>query len=320
VSAEVAAPASTVMVVDDSGVVRAWMGGMLEEQGYLVVEAADGREALDLCMSVPPDVILLDIEMPGLNGYQVLELLKAEAMLKDIPVVFVTSHSDQDDIIRGLLAGGHDFLSKPPKKAELMARVGAAMRVKQLQNELNLRNQQLDKTSRTDVLTGLFNRRHLVEQLTSCISTGSRRAEPVGVLLFDVDHFKHVNDTYGHSAGDTVLIELASRLSSELRAGDVAGRWGGEEFLVILPSTGLAGTVEAGERIRSVVAGQPFLAGDHVISVTISGGGASGIDIDDEALVHRADTGLYEAKDRGRNCVVVTVEAGPPVVTGTWLD
>jgi two-component system cell cycle response regulator len=320
VSAEVAGPASTVMVVDDSSVIRAWTGSKLEEQGYHVVEAADGQEALDLCLNAPPDVILLDIEMPGLNGYQVLELLKAEPTLKDIPVVFVTSRSSTEDITRGLLAGGHDFLTKNPETFELMARVSAAMRIKKLQDELNLRNEQLDKTSRTDVLTGLFNRRHLVEQLKSSISTGSRRDEPVGVLLFDVDHFKSVNDTYGHPAGDAVLIELARRLSSELRAGDVAGRWGGEEFLVILPSTGLAGTVEAGERIRSVVAGQPFLAGDEVISVTISGGGASGIDIDDEALVHRADTGLYEAKDRGRNCVVVTVEAGPPVVTGTWLD
>jgi diguanylate cyclase (GGDEF)-like protein len=311
---------STILIVDDSVVIRTVVRGWLEQQGYLVEEAVDGQAAIDQSLAAPPDVVLLDIEMPGMNGHEVLERMKAEDRLKDIPVVFLTNHSSMDEVLRGLGGGAHDYLSKPFLPPELVARVGAALRVKKLQDELRLRNEELDKTSRTDVLTGLYNRRHLEEQLRVGLSTGRRRNEPTGVLLFDLDHFKAVNDTYGHQAGDDVLCELASRLQSELRAGDVAGRWGGEEFLVILPNTGLGGTVEAGERIRGIISGRPFRAGSHSLTVTISGGGASGIDVDDEALIHRADTGLYEAKDRGRNCVVVTVEAGPPVVTGTWAD
>jgi two-component system cell cycle response regulator len=319
-TAERTADIFVVLVVDDSLVVRAVLRGLLEEQGYQVVEAADGETAINACLAEPPDVVLLDIEMPGLNGHEVLARLKSEETLKDIPVVFLTSNSSMDEILRGLRGGAHDYLNKSFDEPELVARVAAALRVKKLQDELVRRSEELDRTSRTDVLTGLYNRRHLEEQLRNGVATAVRRDEPLGVLLFDLDHFKTVNDTYGHRAGDQVLIEMARRMEGELRAGDIAGRWGGEEFLVILPNTDLAGTVEAGERIRDIVASDTFTAGDDVIPVTISGGGASDIDASDEALVHRADNGLYEAKDRGRNCVVVTAPAGPPVVTGPWTE
>ncbi len=257
-------------------------------------------------------MVLLDIEMPGLNGHEVLARLKAEESVKDIPVVFLTDHARRWTrcCAASRVAPTTTSASRPVE--ELAARVGAAARVKKLQDELRLLNLQLDKTSRTDVLTGLFNRRHLEEQLRKSISTGRRREEPVGLLLFDLDHFKSVNDTYGHLAGDAVLVEFSRRVETELRAGDIAGRWGGEEFLVILPHTGLAGTVEAGERIRSAIAVEPFFVADQPIAVTVSGGGAAGVGMGDEDLVHRADNGLYEAKDRGRNCVVVTAETGPP--------
>jgi diguanylate cyclase (GGDEF)-like protein len=292
----------------------------LEAMGYLVREAVDGEAAIAACLADPPDVVLLDVEMPGLDGYAVLQRLKAEETVKDIPVVFLTSRSEENDIVRGLEGGGHDYLSKSFSNTELQARVAAALRVKKLQDQLLQRTKELYLTSRTDVLTGLYNRRHLEEQLRIAIATAVRRDEPIGVLLLDVDHFKAVNDTYGHLAGDEVLVELARRIHAELRAGDIAGRWGGEEFLVLLPNTGLAGTVETGERIRAIVEAEQFGAGEEYISVTISGGGASDIDVDEEALVHRADNGLYEAKDRGRNCVVVTATAGPPVVTGPWTE
>jgi two-component system cell cycle response regulator len=309
-----------IMVIDDSATVRFAIRADLEEVGYEVREAVDGEAGIAACLADPPDVVLLDVEMPGLNGHDVLQRLKAEETLKNIPVVFLTSHSDMEEVLRGLQGGGHDYVGKPFRSQELQARVGAALRVKKLQDQLVQRTAELYLTSRTDVLTGLYNRRHLEEQLRIGIATAVRRDEPIGVLLFDVDHFKAVNDTYGHLAGDEVLVELARRIQAELRAGDIAGRWGGEEFLVILPNTGLAGTVETGERIRSIIEAEQFGAGEQYISVTISGGGASDIDVDEEALVHRADNGLYEAKDRGRNCVVVTATAGPPVVTGPWRE
>jgi diguanylate cyclase (GGDEF)-like protein len=311
---------STVMVVDDSIVVRRVLRDHLEEMGYQVNEAADGESGIAACLADPPDVVLLDVEMPGLDGHQVLQRLKAEETLKDVPVVFLTSHSGMEEVLRALDGGAHDYVSKPFVEMELQARIRAAMRVKKLQDQLVLRTEELYQTSRTDVLTGLYNRRHLEEQLRIGIATAVRRDEPIGVLLFDVDHFKSVNDTYGHLAGDEVLVELAHRIRTELRAGDIAGRWGGEEFLVLLPNTGLAGTVETGERIRSIVEAERFGAAEEYIAITISGGGASDIDVEEEALVHRADNGLYEAKDRGRNCVVVTAATGPPVVTGPWTQ
>jgi diguanylate cyclase (GGDEF)-like protein len=309
-----------VLVVDDSLTVRGAIRIYLEPEGYHVREAADGEAGIAACLADPPDVVLLDVEMPGPSGHDVLQRLKAEVTLRDIPVVFLTGHSGMEEVLRGLQGGGHDYVSKPFIESELKARVAAALRVKKLQDQLVQRTEELYTTSRTDVLTGLYNRRHLEEQLRIGIATAVRRDEPIGVLLLDVDHFKVVNDTYGHLAGDEVLVELARRIQAELRAGDIAGRWGGEEFLVLLPNTGLAGTVETGERIRAIVEAEQFGAGEEYISVTISGGGASDIDVDEEALVHRADNGLYEAKDRGRNCVVVTAAAGPPVVTGPWTE
>jgi diguanylate cyclase (GGDEF)-like protein len=297
---------ATVLIVDDSLVIRAVVRGWLEEQDYQVVEVADGETAIERCLADPPDVVLLDIEMPGLNGHEVLARLKSEEALKDIPVVFLTNHSSMDEVLRGLRGGAHDYLSKPFEPAELVARVGAAVRVKKLQDELHRRNNELDTLSRTDLLTGLFNRRHLDEQLTRNTSTARRYGHTLGVLLLDLDHFKNVNDTHGHLAGDQVLCEFARRVEGALRAGDIAGRWGGEEFLVLLPHTDLPGVVEVGEKIRTAIALEPFAIATGAISITVSGGCSTGADADVDDLVHRADTGLYDAKDRGRNCIVAT--------------
>jgi diguanylate cyclase (GGDEF)-like protein len=296
----------TILIVDDSLVMRAVVRGWLEEQGYDVIEVDDGALAVERCLVTPPDVVLLDIEMPGLNGHEVLARLKTEPTLKDIPVVFLSSHNGMDEVLRGLRGGAHDYLSKPFEPAELVARVGAAVRVKTLHDELQRRNLELDQLSRTDLLTGLYNRRHLEDQLTVQIKDALRYHHEVGVLLLDVDHFKSVNDAYGHMAGDEVLREFARRVTSELRAGDVAGRWGGEEFLTILPRTTLTEAVDAGERIRKVIAAQPFMAAGNAIRVTVSGGCAAGYGVSAEDLLRHADGGLYRAKDRGRNCVVPT--------------
>ncbi len=292
---------ATVLIVDDSLVVRAVVRDGLEGGGYRVVEAVDGLAALEQCRQAPPDVVLLDIEMPGLDGYQVLRALKSDAQLEDIPVVFLTSRSGMNDIVKGLNGGAHDYLQKPFAGAELLARVGSAVHVKQLQDQLRQRNAELDQMSRTDVLTGLYNRRHLDEELTRKHSEARRHAEPLCILLLDIDHFKRVNDVYGHPAGDLVLSAFADRLRAQLRAEDIAGRWGGEEFLVILPRTPLAGALEVADRIRAATAASPVTAGDSQISVTVSGGCALGPGDSVDATIHLADTCLYRAKDAGRN-------------------
>jgi diguanylate cyclase (GGDEF)-like protein len=295
---------ATVLVADDSLVVRAVVRAGLEEENYQVVEAVDGIQALDQCRRHPPDAILLDIEMPGLDGYEVLAELKANPDLRQIPVVFLTKRTGLEDVLAGLRGGAHDYLKKPFEPAELVARVRSAIHVKQLQDELRQRNADLERLSRTDVLTDLYNRRNLEEVLARVHSEAIRRQEPMAVLLLDIDHFKHVNDTYGHPVGDLVLVEFARRMRAEVRTGDIAGRWGGEEFLVILPRTDRAAAVNVAERIRVATAATSMAVADYNITVRVSVGCAEGPCDSPEELLSNADARLYQAKLAGRNQTV----------------
>ena len=295
---------ATVLIADDSLVIRAVVRGGLEDEGYAVVEAVDGLAALEHCRHDPPDIILLDIEMPELDGYQVLAALKSEAELEDIPVVFLTSRSDVADVVAALRGGAHDYLKKPFENIELIARVGSAVHVKTLQDQLRQRNADLDRMSRTDALTGLYNRRHIDEQLMRQQNNASRHHDPLSVLLLDIDHFKRINDSYGHPAGDLALCAIADRLRADTRAGDIAGRWGGEEFMIIMPRTDLDGAFAVAERLRQAIAAEPITAGYVKIDVTVSGGCALSIGHSAELLLQLADTCLYSAKKSGRNKIV----------------
>jgi diguanylate cyclase (GGDEF)-like protein len=293
--------AATVLIADDSLVVRAVVRSHLEDVGYLVLEAVDGVAAIEECRRGAPDVVLLDIEMPGMDGHQVLAELKADPALRDIPVVFLTNRSGMADVVAGLDGGAHDYLKKPFEAPELVARVAAAAHVKKLQDQLRARNVELDLVGRTDALTGLFNRRHLEEECARQQNIACRYGDPLCLILLDIDHFKRVNDTYGHPAGDLVLREFARRLTGEVRTGDVAGRWGGEEFLVLLPRTDTTGARSVGERIRLAVSASPIDAAGQDIAVTVSGGCAVGPLDSVEDLVSEADALLYRAKAAGRD-------------------
>ena len=296
--------AATILIADDSLVIRAVVKGELESEGYRVVEAVDGLAAVQQCREDPPDVVLLDVEMPGLDGYQVLSELKGDPELRDIPVVFLTSRGGMDDVVAGLRGGAHDYLKKPFDSPELLARVAAATQVKHLQDQLRQRNADLDRLSRTDVLTGMYNRRHLEQELARLHEDAIRHDAPLCVLLLDLDRFKLINDTYGHATGDDVLQAFAGRLSAELRAGDIGGRWGGEEFLVIAPRTDRASAQALAERIRSVTEAEPVTRGGDAVAVTVSGGCAVGPGDSPASLVQVADHCLYGAKAAGRNRVV----------------
>jgi diguanylate cyclase (GGDEF)-like protein len=293
----------TILVADDSMVVRAVVRRQLETDGHTVVEAVNGAEAIDACREYRPDVILLDVEMPVLDGHATLARLKADPELKDIPVVFLTGRVDTADVVTGLHLGAHDYLRKPFEANELMARVSAALRTKWLQDELRTRNAELDRVARIDMLTNIYNRRHLDEHLRSVISSARRHDRTIGVLIVDIDHFKNVNDEHGHLAGDAVLREVAARLAQAMRTEDALGRWGGEEFLAVLTDTPPEGVRVMAERLRQVIAAAPFTLDDgSQIRVTVSVGHASGTE-DAEVLVHRADDALYVAKAEGRNRV-----------------
>ncbi len=292
-----------VLVVDDSPLIRTVVRRQLEIHGFAVVEAGDGSAALELARTDAPDVVILDIEMPGLDGRSVLQTMQHDDKLAHVPVIFLTGRTDLGDVIAGLDSGAHDYLAKPFEPGELLARVRGAVRVKQLTDELRRQNLRLEQLARTDVLTGLPNRRHLEERLRAAISQSVRHGQPVSVAILDVDRFKSINDDLGHAAGDTVLVEVATRMTRGSRLEDVVGRWGGEEFLAVLPVTDAAGAVQAAERLRAVVAATPVPIGNgegRVVTISAGCALAAG-DLDD--VVRRADEALYEAKAAGRNTV-----------------
>ena len=298
----------TVLVADDSGVVRALLRRQLEARGLRVEEVADGQEAVHACRSLRPDVVLLDVEMPGLDGHSALRTIRDDPAIRDIPVVFLTARASVEDVVTGLQLGAHDYLRKPFEPSELVARVSAALRVKALQDELRRRNAELEQASRTDALTGVFNRRHLEERLTEVTSSARRHGQAAAVLLIDVDHFKSINDSLGHAGGDAVLGAVVERMARSVRVEDVVGRWGGEEFLVLSAMTDVDAAGALAERVRSAVCTAPVRVDDADVAVTVSVGCAAGVE-PAETLVRRADVALYQAKAGGRNRVVI---AAPP--------
>lgn len=301
-----------ILVGDNSQVVREVLRWHLESHGYEVLEATDGAESVQLARRRKPAVILLSVEMPTLNGHQVLTRLKADDDLRDTPVVFITAHTETADVVEGLRLGAHDYLRKPFEPAEVIARVSAAVRVKELQDDLRVRNAELDHIARSDPLTGLANRRHLDEQLVAHVASAERHHHELSVAVVDIDNFKSVNDSFGHSAGDAVLREVALRLAASARVEDIVGRWGGEEFIVILPHCGPDGAAVVSERIRRAVAATPIRSEDGVvIPVTVSIGCTGGAD---DKLIERADTALYAAKHAGRNRTVVVDVPSPTVM------
>ena len=301
-------PAGLVLVAEDSLVVRTVLRRQLEEYGHRVVEAVDGEDALAMSRKHNPDVILLDVEMPRLDGHGVLAVLKSSPELADIPVVFLTARTTTEDVVEGLRLGAHDYLRKPFELAELLARVSAALRVKALQDQLRQRNIELSILSRTDALTGLPNRREMHDRMAAATSAARRHHEPSAVLMVDIDHFKTVNDTLGHDGGDIVLQAVAVRLGAAIRSEDSVGRWGGEEFLVVAPMTDLPGGVLLGERIRTLVGDTAVQIGGGLdITVTVSVGVTSGMAVMD-VLLAEADAALYVAKRDGRNRVATSAD------------
>lgn len=298
--AEGGAGPAVVLVADGSEAVRTLLAQQLTAQQMRVIVAANGLEAVECATIEQPDLVLLDVELSGIDGYEVLRRLRADPELDGVPVVFLSGRTGTADIVEGLRQGAHDYLPKPFEPAELTARVRAALRVKALQDQLR-------ELSRIDGLTGVANRRHLDEQLRALCSAADRHQSPIAVALFDLDHFKSVNDRYGHPAGDEALRAAAEVLGSGLRAEDVVGRWGGEEFLAVLPHTDLEGAVVISERLRARLAATPVVVQSGVsLELTCSVGCAAveiGSRAEPERLVALADRALYRAKSQGRDRV-----------------
>src|SRR5215207_1521893 len=286
-------PPPLVIVAESADTTRADLLSRLGERGHRVAGAADAEQALALLRGEAPDVVLLDHELPGLRGMELLDRLREHEELAAMPVIMLTSSHAPDLLVEALRRGAHDFLRKPFDPAELDARVIAALRVKRLHDALLEANRRLARQALTDDLTALANRRHGAHLLE----------REVALVRDDVDHFKAINDTHGHQAGDQVLADVARRLAGAVRGGDELARWGNDEFVAILPGTDKPGALRAAERLRAAVAAAPVQAAETELAVTVSVGWAhwSGDTPDD--LLARADRALYRAKDAGRDTV-----------------
>lgn len=300
----------TILVIDDSAVAREMILDALR-RANLEAElqaAGSGAEALAFLEERLADVILCDLEMPGIDGLGFLDRVKASDIWRDIPVIILTGHETCEEKIRGLEHGACDYVTKPFNPGELVARVKVQLKIKSLQDQLRESNRLLEQLSRTDPLTGLANRRSFMTVLEQTFAHSQRHAVPLGLIMLDIDHFKQINDSYGHQGGDKVLVALAGLLRSDPDDGRLAARYGGEEFVLILPDTALDATVAMAEQLRQQVAALRFPGALANLSMTASFGVAAlphpAIKTIDQ-LIWEADDALYRAKRNGRNRVEV---------------
>jgi diguanylate cyclase (GGDEF)-like protein len=291
-----------ILIVDDHPDNVDLLQDRLEARGYSTLTAQDGEEALAVVEAGQPmpDLILLDIMLPRLTGLEVARLIKGNKELPFIPIIMQTALDSTEDKVEGLDAGADDYITKPINFAELEARVRSLLRIKSLQD-------QVERLSKTDALTEIDNRRHLEQRLEETFEHSARMQEPFACVMCDLDKFKSVNDTHGHQAGDAVLRQLAALLKTAAREIDRVGRYGGEEFMLILPGATAEAAVTFAERVRKSVEEHTFAFDGGSVQRTISCGVAGWphpriTNVD--ALVRAADDALYVAKERGRNCVI----------------
>ncbi len=291
-----------ILVVDDNPDNVDLLTQYLTGLGYEVVAAYDGEEALKVAAHESVDLILLDVMMPKISGFNVCRQLKSGETTSFTPIVLVTVRDDTQSKLEGFAAGADDYITKPFEIEELSARVKGLLRIKALQDNLRAANQRLAAMSATDGLTGLYNHRHFLELLDVEVHRAQRYRRPLAVIMLDLDHFKQINDEHGHLFGDFVLRKVSEIFHRLARAGDVIGRYGGEEFAIIV--TDSHGGEPLAERIRSTVESTEFVHDGQRAPVRISAGvcqAMAGAIEDGKELLRLADEALYLAKQAGRN-------------------
>ncbi len=301
-----------ILIADDSIVSRHLLDATLRKWGYDVVIACDGAEAWNLLQTEDaPKVAILDWVMPGLTGPEVCKRLREHAKDQDSDYTYIlllTSKSQREDLIEGMESGADDYLTKPFDQHELKVRLRAGTRIIDLQRELVAAREKLREQATKDFLTRVWNRSSVLDILQRELLRSARERRPVSLLMVDLDRFKSINDTFGHSAGDAVLKEFARRMLASMRPYDSLGRYGGEEFLIVLPGCDEENARAQGERLREALANDPVSFNDTPYTVTASFGATTwnpGSAATAEMVIGMADMALYEAKNQGRNRVVV---------------
>jgi diguanylate cyclase (GGDEF)-like protein len=304
-----------VLVADDSPTMRKLLQQYLLGWGYEVVCVEDGAQAwAEMERNDAPQIAILDWLMPERTGPEICRLVRQQKREQYTYILLLTSKSQPEDLIEGMNAGADDYVTKPFDRHELQVRVRAGQRIIDLQQQLLKAQEALRRQATHDALTGCWNRAAIMETLHREMSRALRDRHPLGILMIDIDHFKSINDTHGHAAGDMVLREVVNRLHSNIRSYDTLGRYGGEEFLVLLPNCDESGVLRHGERLRHCLEAQLMVCGSAVLTVTASFGAISVIVQDashPERILRWADEALYRAKRQGRNRVVAISATDP---------
>lgn len=297
-----------VLVADDSKLNIAMITDILSSEGYEVFSVNSGLDVMDSAYRIKPDIILLDLVMPGKDGFTVCSELKCNQDLRNIPVIMVTARTEARYLKMALEIGAFDYIKKPMDAIEIIARLKSALRYKEYQDKL-------EEMAMKDGLTGLYNHALLIDLLAKEHNKQSRKKGSLAFVMLDIDFFKNVNDTYGHLQGNEILKGMAKIMLSSIRESDIAGRYGGEEFAVILPEIPEDKVILVCERIRRRVALHPFEVQGQPVNITVSIGvcfKSGDLDISYNDMIKLADDALYEAKHSGRNNVKVSGIPTPP--------
>ena len=300
-----------ILLVEDSATLRFAMTAYILDAGHKALVAESGERALQIIENSVVDLIIMDVEMPGLNGFETTRLIREWLKGFWLPIIFVTGKNDEKSYTEGIEAGGDDYLIKPISAVILRAKIHAMERIIEMRDTLSQLNDKLEKLSQTDSLTQVYNRRAFDDIAQKNWLVATRRQSSISVLMLDVDHFKLYNDHYGHPAGDSCLVQVSAAIkSSLLRPEDTLGRYGGEEFIVILPETDRQGAERVASTIRRNI---EELRIEHnnsstadVVSISIGGATCSNTTGHSlEGLIKQADQALYKSKQAGRNRVTV---------------
>ncbi len=305
-----------ILIAEDDAVSRRLLEKLLIASGYEVVATVDGPSAWELLQAPDaPRLALLDWMMPGMDGVEVCRQVRKRVGRPYIYILLLTARDAKIDVIEGLESGADDYLTKPYNTLELKARLRVGKRILDLEDDLVAAREVMQFKATHDALTGLWNRAAILDMLQREVPRARRERSSVGILLGDLDHFKSVNDAHGHLAGDEVLRDVARRLSGSVREYDAVGRYGGEEFLVVMPGCDVRTTPERAEHLRAAISNQPVRCTEGVIPVSLSLGAVASSgwgEVDVDTLLRAADAALYRAKEAGRNRVELAVPRKPP--------
>ncbi len=313
-----------ILIADDSIVSRHLLEATLRKWGYDVMVACDGAEALELLQRQDaPALIILDWMMPGMTGVEVCRRIRQRDGEPYTYILLLTSKSQKEDLIEGMEAGADDYITKPFDQNELQVRLRAGTRLVDLQAQLLKAREDLREQATRDSLTRLWNRSSILAELAREVARSEREARPLGVVIVDLDHFKHVNDTHGHLAGDAVLREAARRMQNGIRQYDSIGRYGGEEFLILFPGCGAAESFAQADRLRKQLGQAEMSVNGSSLRITASFGvtvAMPGETCTQESLIRKADEALYAAKKSGRNCVEILSHRPEPAAVNTSAE